>query len=243
MANPNVAIVESGMPYGYFRGYVHDGIFQNWDEVNAHVGPSGKPLQPNAKPGDIRFKNLCNDDLLDDKDLTMIGNPNPDWVYGFSLNIDWKNIDFSVFFQGVAGNQIFNYDRRANVPYANWHRKWLDRWHGEGTSNWWPRVVEDDGANQNTSRVSNLYVEDGDYLRLKVLQLGYTFPSLLTKKALISNLRIYIQCDNLLTFSKYRGYDPEVGSRSGLDSGSYPQARVFTLGASVSFKYLNISMI
>ena len=235
MANPNVAIVESGMPYGYFRGYVHDGIFQNWDEVNAHVGPSGKPLQPNAKPGDIRFKNLCNDDLLDDKDLTMIGNPNPDWVYGFSLNIDWKNIDFSVFFQGVAGNQIFNYDRRANVPYANWHRKWLDRWHGEGTSNWWPRVVEDDGANQNTSRVSNLYVEDGDYLRLKVLQLGYTFPSLLTKKALISNLRIYIQCDNLLTFSKYRGYDPEVGSRSGLDSGSYPQARVFTLGASVSF--------
>ena len=235
MANPNVAIVDSGMPYGYFRGYVHDGIFQNWDEVNAHVGPSGKPLQPNAKPGDIRFKNLCNDDLLDDKDLTMIGNPNPDWVYGFSLNIDWKNIDFSVFFQGVAGNQIFNYDRRANVPYANWHRKWLDRWHGEGTSNWWPRVVEDDGANQNTSRVSNLYVEDGDYLRLKVLQLGYTFPSLLTKKALISNLRIYIQCDNLLTFSKYRGYDPEVGSRSGLDSGSYPQARVFTLGASVSF--------
>ena len=151
------------------------------------------------------------------------------------MNIDSQNIDFYVFFQGVAGNQIFNYDRRANVPYANWHRKWLDRWHGEGTSNWWPRVVEDDGANQNTSRVSNLYVEDGDYLRLKVLQLGYTFPSLLTKKALISNLRIYIQCDNLLTFSKYRGYDPEVGSRSGLDSGSYPQARVFTLGASVSF--------
>lgn len=235
LANPDVAIVESGMPYGYFRGYTHDGIFQNWDEVNAHVGPSGKLLQPNAQPGDVRFKNLYEDDLIDDKDLSMIGNPNPDWVYGFTLSGDWKNFDFSVFFQGVVGNQIFNYDRRPNVPYANWHRKWLGRWTGEGTSNWWPRVVEDDAANMNTSRVSNLYIEDGDYLRLKVLQLGYTLPANLTRKALVNNLRFYVQCDNLLTFSKYKGYDPEVGARSGMDSGTYPQARVFTVGASVNF--------
>jgi len=235
IANPDVAIVESGMPYGYFRGYLHDGLFQNWDEVNAHVGPSGKLLQPNAQPGDVRFKNLHEDDLIDDKDLTMIGNPNPDWVYGFTLNMDWKNIDFSMTFQGVVGNQIFNYDRRPNVPYANWHRKWLNRWTGEGTSNFWPRIVEDDAPNLNTSRVSNLYVEDGDYLRLKLLQIGYTLPASITRKALISNLRIYFQCDNLLTFTKYKGYDPEVGSRYGLDSGTYPQARVFTLGASVNF--------
>ncbi len=235
LANPDVAIVESGMPYGYFRGYVHDGIFQNWDEVNAHVGPSGKLLQQNAQPGDVRFKNLNGDDLIDDKDLKMIGNPNPDWVYGFTLNADWKNFDISAFFQGVTGNQIFNYDRRPNVPYANWHRKWLNRWTGEGTSDFWPRVVEDDAANSNTSRVSSLYIEDGDYLRLKLLQLGYTLPTSITKKALISNLRFYIQCDNLLTFTKYRGYDPEVGSRNGLDSGTYPQAKVFTIGASVNF--------
>ncbi|MDR0541758.1 MAG: TonB-dependent receptor [Dysgonamonadaceae bacterium] len=235
LANADVAIVQSGYPYGYFRGYTHDGIFQNWDEVNAHVGPSGKLLQPNAQPGDIRFANLNGDDLIDDKDLKMIGNPIPDWIFGFTLNADWKNFDFTAFFQGVAGNQIYNYDRRPNLPYANWHRKWLNRWTGEGTSDWWPRVVEDDAANQNTARVSQLYIENGNYLRLKLLQLGYTLPVSITKKAGISTLRVFAQGDNLLTFTKYRGYDPEVGARSGMDSGTYPQAKVFTVGASVTF--------
>jgi TonB-linked SusC/RagA family outer membrane protein len=235
LANADVAIVQSGYPYGYFRGYTHDGIFQNWEEVNAHVGPSGKLLQPNAQPGDIRFANLNGDDLIDDKDLSLIGNPIPDWIFGFTLNADWRNFDFTAFFQGISGNQIYNYDRRPNLPYANWHRKWLDRWTGEGTSDWWPRVVEDDAANQNTGRVSQLYIEDGDYLRLKLLQLGYTLPVNITKKAGISSLRIFAQGDNLLTFTRYRGYDPEVGARSGMDSGTYPQSKVFTLGASVTF--------
>jgi TonB-linked SusC/RagA family outer membrane protein len=235
LANADVAIVQSGYPYGYFRGYTHDGIFQNWDEVNAHVGPSGRLLQPNAQPGDIRFANLNGDDLIDDKDLKMIGNPIPDWIFGFTLNADWKNFDLTAFFQGIAGNQIYNYDRRPNLPYANWHRKWLDRWTGENTSDWWPRVVEDDAANQNTGRVSQLYIEDGDYLRLKLLQVGYTLPFAITKKAGISALRAFVQCDNLLTFTTYKGYDPEVGARSGMDSGTYPQAKVFTLGASVTF--------
>ncbi|MDR1783822.1 MAG: TonB-dependent receptor [Dysgonamonadaceae bacterium] len=235
LANADVAIVESGYPYGYFRGYTHDGIFQNWDEVNAHVGPSGKLLQPNAQPGDIRFANLNGDDLIDDKDLKMIGNPIPDWIFGFTLNADWKNLDFTAFFQGISGNQIYNYDRRPNLPYANWHRKWLDRWTGEGTSNWWPRVVEDDAANQNTARVSELYIENGDYLRMKLLQIGYTIPQKISKKIGISTFRAFLQFDNLLTFSKYRGYDPEVGARSGMDSGTYPQAKVVTIGASVTF--------
>jgi TonB-linked SusC/RagA family outer membrane protein len=230
-----VTWIQSGQPYGFFYGYVHDGIFQNQAEVNAYKNPAtGELMQPNAKPGDIRFKDLNNDHQINEDDRTYLGKPNPDWTYGFNLSVGWKGFDISAFLQGVTGNQIYRFYRRGNITQANWDDAWLGRWHGEGTSNWMPRVVAGD-PNNNTTKVSNLFIEDGSYLRMKVLQFGYLFPKGLSKKLLMNKLRIYAQADNLFTITKYKGYDPEVGTRNGFDGGTYPQARIFTLGASVTF--------
>lgn len=103
----------------------------------------------------------------------MIGKPNPDWTYGFTLSADWKGLDFSAFFQGSIGNDIYKLYRRSNVTFGNYDKSWLNRWHGEGTSNWVPRVIDGDN---NNYQVSNFFVEDGSYMRLKVLQIGYSLP-------------------------------------------------------------------
>ena len=230
-----VTWMETGRPYGFFYGYVHDGIFQTQEEINNHRNPNtGELIQPKAKPGDVRYKDLNGDHILDGKDRTMIGDPNPKWTYGFSLNASWKGFDLSAFFQGVSGNDIYKFYRRANITEANWDKSWLGRWHGEGTSNWMPRVVAGD-PNNNTTWVTNLFVEDGSYLRLKVLQLGYQLPENVVKKFFAKKLRLFAQAENLFTITDYTGYDPEVGTRNGFDGGTYPQARTFTFGANITF--------
>ncbi len=225
---------ESGKPYGFFYGYVTDGIFQNQAEINNYVTEDGSLKQPNAKPGDVRYKDLDGKNGITGDDRTMIGNPNPDWTYGLSLDADWKNFDLHAFFQGVEGNDIYKFYRRANITYANWESSWLERWHGEGTSNKYPRVVEGD-PNNNTTWVSDLFVEDGSYFRLKVLQLGYQLPQSLAQKVFIKKLRFFVQAENLFTITNYSGLDPEVGTRNGFDGGTYPQARTFTFGANIVF--------
>jgi TonB-linked SusC/RagA family outer membrane protein len=223
---------ENGRPFGFFYGYIHDGIFQNQNEISNYKYANGKLIQPNAQPGDIRWKDVDGKDGITPDDRTMIGNPNPDWSYGLTLTADWKNIDFSAFFQGVQGNEIFKLYRRPNVLYANWDRSYLERWHGEGTSNWIPKIIEADS--RNTQEISTLHVEDGSYVRLKVLQLGYTFPQSFTKKVLINKLRLFVQGENLFTITDYTGLDPEVGTRNGYDSGTFPQARIFSFGVNVT---------
>lgn len=230
----NVTWSENGYPYGFFYGYVHDGIFQNWDEVNNHVTEDGKLKQPKAAPGDIRFKDLDGKNGITEDDRVMIGKPNPDWTYGFTLTAEWNNFDFSAFFQGSQGNDIYKMYRRPTAAFANWGTEWLNRWHGEGTSNWMPRVVEGDPSNTQ-NLVSTFYVEDGSYLRFKVAQLGYTVPKKLLRKIFLNNLRVYVQGENLFTITNYSGYDPEVGTRNGFDGGTYPQARTFTIGANIVF--------
>jgi hypothetical protein len=225
---------ENGYPYGFFYGYVHDGIFQNWDEINSYVTEDGKLKQPSAQPGDIRFKDLDGKDGINSDDRTMIGKPNPDWTYGFTLTAEWKGFDFSAFFQGSQGNDIYKLYRRPTVAYANWDRTWLNRWHGEGTSNWMPRIVEGDPSG-TLNQVSGFYVEDGSYLRFKVAQLGYRLPQQSLRKIYIQNLRVFIQGENIFTITDYTGYDPEVGTRNGFDGGTYPQARSFTIGANITF--------
>ncbi|MCO7114793.1 hypothetical protein NIB75_27225 [Bacteroides uniformis] len=142
---------ENGRPYGFFYGYLHDGIFQNQQEIDSYtyVDSNGKTqlIQPNAKPGDIRFKDLDGENGLNGDDRTMIGKPNPDWTYGFTLSADWKGFDFSAFFQGSIGNDIYKLYRRSNVTFGNYDKSWLNRWHGEGTSNWVPRVIDGDNNN------------------------------------------------------------------------------------------------
>ncbi|MGM9738945.1 MAG: SusC/RagA family TonB-linked outer membrane protein [Candidatus Cryptobacteroides sp.] len=231
-----VTYAENGRPYGFFYGYVHDGIFQNWDEINSYSyidGEGNKKLkQPDAKPGDIRFKDLDGENGINADDRTMIGSPIPDWTFGINLYFAYKGLDLSAFFQGTQGNDIFKLYRRSNLGYANWEKSWMNRWHGDGTSNWVPRVVEGDN---NNYRISSFFVEDGSYLRLKVLQIGYSLPKKWMEKIHVRNLRFFLQGENLFTLTNYSGNDPEVGTRNGFDGGTYPQARTFTVGASITF--------
>ncbi|HEY0897392.1 MAG TPA: SusC/RagA family TonB-linked outer membrane protein, partial [Sphingobacteriaceae bacterium] len=191
-------------------------------------------IQPDAKPGDFRWVDLNSDGKIDQADRTFIGDPTPNVSYGLTLNADWKNFDILVFGQGVSGNQIFQGLRRLDILNANWQSKALNRWTGEGTSNTFPRLSTND-ANKNFSNPSDFYLEDGDYFRIKTLQIGYTLPSALTSKAGINRARIYVSSNNLVTFTKYTGFDPEIGTGGsyGIDRGIYPQSRSFLIGVNV----------
>ena len=218
------------MPSPYFYGYRTDGILQTQEEADEYNFKYGE----NAKPGDVRFKNLNGDDKIDDEDRDMIGKPNPDWTFGLTLNAEWKGLDFYAFFQGVTGNKIFDISKRSDIPRQNLPSWMLDRWTGPGTSNKIPRLVA--GEDNRNWRASDLYIKNGAYCRLKNIQLGYTIPASITRKASIDRLRIYVAAENLLTFTKYDGFDPEIGDGDmGVDKGIYPQARTITLGASISF--------
>ena len=229
-----VTKTEVGMPVGYFYGYVTNGIFQNAAEVE------GSAQREISVPGDIRFKDLNGDDVLDARDRTIIGNPWPDFVYGLTLNMAYKGFDFSMFLQGSQGNDVLNmkmYDLESGTGYLNAPAGFLERsWKGEGTSGTFHRISESQGLNQE---VSDYFVEDGSYLRIKSLQLGYSLPSKLVRKVGLSQFRVYVSAQNLLTLTKYSGLDPEMGSSSpltnGIDSGYYPQARVFSLGVNLKF--------
>ncbi|RNI29746.1 TonB-dependent receptor [Rufibacter immobilis] len=232
-----ISRAEPGYPIGYFYGYKTDGIFQNQSEVEAHA-KEGSLIQPLAQPGDARFVDLNNDGTIDDKDRTSIGNPTPKVVGGFNLGLDFKNFDLSAFFYGAFGHQIFNGTRRYDLPDANMQTRFLNRWTGEGTTNEYPRFTRND-TNGNYTRPSDLYIEDGDFVRLKTLQLGYNLPSSVLTKLHIQKLRVYVSADNLLTFTNYSGFDPEIGARGsidiGVDRGVYPQSKTFRFGFNVTF--------
>lgn len=225
----------NGQPFPYFFGYKTDGVFQNMAEVQAYTNEQGGLIMPNAVPGDVRFVDVNGDGQITADDRTNIGNGTPDWTYGLNLNADWKGFDFNIFFQGVAGNQVFDGTYRADVTSGNFPSWMLGRWTGEGTSNKYPRLVLGDATNW---QVSDLYVCDGSYFRLKNITLGYTLPQNLTRKVSIERLRVYVQAENLATWTKYWGFDPEISSGAtslGVDRGIYPQARTFTIGANISF--------
>lgn len=226
---------QNGKPFPYFYGFKTDGIFQNTTEVNAYTGKDGVLIQPNAAPGDVRFVDINGDGVIDDKDRTDIGKGMPDWTYGFNFNVNWKNFDMSMMWQGTIGNDVFDATRRTDITSSNMPSWILNRWTGEGTSNKYPRYIQGDNANW---QASDLYIYDGSYLRLKNIQLGYTLPSNLTRKYFVSSLRLFVAAENLLTITKYHGFDPEIssgGTSLGVDRGVYPQARVFTVGVNLAF--------
>ncbi|AKD05429.1 TonB-dependent receptor [Pontibacter korlensis] len=224
-----------GQSYGAFYGFRTLGIFQNEEEVQNYVNAEGNVIQPNAKPGDFRWADLNDDGQIDADDRTFIGKPLPDWTYGITLNAAYKGFDLLIFGQGVAGNQIFQGLRRLDIPTANWQSAALGRWTGEGTSNDYPRLTTDD-TNRNFTYPSDFFLEDGDYFRIKTLQIGYTLPSSLTSKLSMQKARVYVSSNNLLTFTKYTGYDPEIGGNIfGIDRAFYPQARSFMVGVNVGF--------
>lgn len=231
----SISRAENGKPFPYFYGYKTAGIFQNVAEVNAYTNSKGELLQPTAVPGDVRFVDADNNGKIDADDRTDIGKGMPDWTYGLNFNVSWKNFDFSMMWQGTIGNDVFDATRRSDISATNLPSWMLNRWTGEGTSNRVPRFKLGDNVNWQSS---DLYVYDGSYLRLKNVQLGYTLPQFLTKKVFVSSLRFYVAAENLLTFTKYHGFDPEIssgGTSLGVDYGVYPQARTWTIGANLSF--------
>ena len=234
---------QNGYTYPFFYGRKTNGIFQNWAEVDAYKNKQGGLIQPGAQPGDVRFVDVNGDGKIDDNDRTMIGKGMPDWTYGFNLNVNYKNFDLSMVFHGTIGNQIYDATRRTDLQKINLPSYMWGRWTGEGTSNSIPRFSWAD--NNGNWLSSDLFVKNGDYLRLGNIQLGYTLPQKFTKKVLISSLRLYVAAENLLTFTKYEGFDPEVsnggnnvgdkGTSLGIDRGVYPLPRTFTFGLNLKF--------
>lgn len=229
---------EVGESFGSFYGFQTLGIFQNQAEIDAYVNAEGDLIQPLARPGDFKWQDVNGDGQIDSEDRKFLGKPLPDYTYGFAINLEYKNFDFNMVAQGAAGYQIFNALRRLELSDANYQARALNRWTGEGTSNDYPRLTRDD-PNKNYSRPSDFYLEDGDYLRLKTMQIGYSLPSDVIAKAGLSKVRIYLMGENLVTFTKYTGYDPEVGGAGGqnigIDRGFYPQGRSYMMGVNLQF--------
>ncbi len=223
-----------GMPIAQFYGYKTDGLFQNQAEIDAQTA------QQNVAPGDVRYVDEDNDGELD---FFYLGSPLPKFTYSFNTNLMYKGFDLGIFLQGVYGNKIFNgtaFYKRSSTATWNLGKDMINRWTGEGTQNdaKYPRMNAND---VNNSLMSDRYLEDGSYLRIKNVQLGYTFSNRLIKKMKLEKLRVYLNAQNLYTFTKYSGLDPEVGINYGspldigVDRGRYPQARMYSVGLNLVF--------
>jgi TonB-linked SusC/RagA family outer membrane protein len=223
---------QDGFPLGYFWGYETAGVFQTQQEINDYG------IQPNAAPGDIIYRDVSGDGKISDADKKMIGNPNPDVTYGFSISGNYKAFDFSISANGVAGNQLVQSYRNPGA-FGNYTSAILGRWTGEGSSNTMPRVTED---GKNFAGFSDLYVQDGDFLRINNLTLGLDLAKISNASIFAKELRVYFSVLNLYTFTKYDGMDPEIGFgssddnqkfSSGVDVGYYPRPRTFMMGLNV----------
>ena len=226
-----------GAAIGQLYGYEVDGIFNTVDEIRE------APYQTDdTRPGDIRFKDRDGNGVVDGNDQTIIGNPLPDFTANINNRLAYKNFDANFLFQGVFGNDILNLVRRRTDLYegfGNQSTRALDRWTFENQDTDEPRTIFFD-PNQN-ARISDRFVEDGTFIRLKNISVGYTLPKTVLEKLKMSSLRIYLSGQNLVTWTKYTGYDPEVGSFdqnpliNGVDNGRYPLARAFTFGLNANF--------
>ncbi|MFL9832166.1 TonB-dependent receptor [Flavobacterium sp. ST-87] len=233
----NRTLTVDGDEPGYFYGYVADGLFQNQTQLNAHTDEHGTKLQPYAQVGDIRFKDVNGDGKLDDKDRTKIGSPWADFNVGLNLNFAYKNFDLVANFYSSIGNDLVNQNISDLYNGASLTNKvnGLNQkaWHGEGTSNYIPRLSKDDN-NENFSKFSSFYVEDGSFVRMKNLQLGYSFYN----KFGLDKLRLSLSGQNLWTWTKYSGVDPEVGGSvlgSGFGGWNYPVQPTILMGINVAF--------
>ncbi len=230
---------EVGYPIGYFWGFRTDGIFQNEEEVNSYQNSEGTIIMPDAVPGDVRFVDLNDDGTIDINDKTIIGDPNPDYTFGISLSAEYMGFDFSISAVGVAGNQIAKSYRSFNdQPRDNYTNEILERWHGEGTSYKLPRLSS--GSHINTRYISDLYIEDGDYLRIRNITIGYDLKKIISKLP-FAQVRFYFSAQNIYTITSYSGMDPEIGYApsdyaSGVDLGFYPSPRTYLVGFNFKFK-------
>lgn len=236
--NTVITRMEVGEPIGYFRGFQTNGIFNSDEEIFGYINADGDPIQPNAVPGDIKFVDTNKDGVIDNDDIVNIGKPWASVTMGLNLSFGWKGVDLRMLFSASLGNDIYRSYERQDVINNNYQTEWLDRWSETNPSGSYPRLTTLDA--NNNSRASDFYVEDGSYLRLKNLQIGYTLPRAIVEKAKMKSLRLYASFDNLLTFTGYTGYDPEIGTSgwildTAIDKGFYPQLKTMGFGLNASF--------
>lgn len=233
-----ISRTQVGQPVASFYGFLTDGLFQNWEEINAHVTPEGNPIQPNVAPGDIRYKADENGNLIQG----FIGSPLPDITYGLNINMNYRGFDFTFFLQGVQGIELFNatrfYTQNPSLRY-NVDESMINRWMAEGTTND-PNTPRLNLADANNSKRSDRFVEDGAYLRVKTIQLGYSIP-VKVFNGNVKKIRVYCGANNLYTLTNYTGFDPEVGYGYdgtldiGIDRAKYPTPRTYLVGLNVTF--------
>ena len=241
----SIALTEVGQPIGYFFGLVAEGIFQDQDEIDAlnEAAPDGFYQTEETAPGDLRYRDINNDGTIDADDRTNIGNPWPRMIYGFNANVAYKNFDLTLFFQGVQGVDLFNatkaYYRTVFSDYNSSERV-FESWTAENRTQH-PRLIASD-PNGNFRRPSSYMVEDGSYLKLRNIQVGYSLPESLISRIGLTNARVFVNGQNLLTFTQYEGLDPELSAgnsnntRQGIDGlGQYPQTRLVSAGLQIGF--------
>ena len=223
-------VCDEGLPLYSFWGYEYDGIFRTDEEISTHLWADGASAGYN--PGDVRFRDINSDGKIDENDKTAIGNPFPWLTYGLNLGLEWKGVDLQLFFQGVYGNEIYNALRlrtEGSGNEATLSTAMRDVWTMDNPDGSIANPLGNPINKENSSR----YVEDGSYMRLKNVQIGYTLPSRWTERIKMSRCRIYLSGSNVFTLTDYSGYDPEVGG--GVDYGNYPQSRTFMLGVNINF--------
>jgi len=244
--NVDISRTYQGQPIASFYGFKTNGLYQSQAEIDADPNIKNDPNKANIKPGDVRFVDVNGDGVIDDKDRVNLGNPNPKFVFGFHGSLSYKNFDFSFNFSGEAGFKLYNADRLAGLDGTqvfNWYAEEMGRWHGPGTSNTIPRLTN---TNLNNNyRSSDLWVENGTYLSLKSVSLGYTFTKKKIGDVLLPDLRVYVSSYNVFMITGYKGYTPELGytssgntpanSQKGVDVAQYPSARNITFGLTANF--------
>jgi len=232
--------VQVGYPMGYFWGYKTLGVFQNQSEIDTFLANGGVTKQGSPKPGDLIFQDTDGNGVIDEKDKTFIGYPHPDFTGSFSLNLAYKGLDFSVTAYGAFGQQVMkSYRSFSDTPNDNYTTDvYTKYWTGEGSTNRYPSFSY--GKHENFKDISDIYVENADYVKISNVTIGYNFKNA-WKNLPASQLRIYVAAQNLFTISGYSGMDPEVGDgagyswTSGIDSGYYPSSRTFMVGINLKF--------
>lgn len=226
-----VSRTATGFPIGYFYGYTVEGVYQN----NEDIKQSPKNRLATVKPGDLKFKDMDGDGEITTADRGQIGSPTPDFTYGLNLNLSYKNFDLGIDMMGVYGNEIYRTWDASEFAQFNYLEGRMNRWHGEGTSNWEPILDTKRAINR---MASNYYVEDGSFFRIRNIQLGYTFSPSMLNKIRMKALRLYANVQNLKTWTKNTGYTPEIGGtalKSGIDDGTYPMSAIYTFGINLTF--------
>ncbi|HPB04744.1 MAG TPA: SusC/RagA family protein, partial [Prolixibacteraceae bacterium] len=232
--------VQVGMPMGYFWGYETDGVFQNQAQIDKFLSNGGVVLQDSVVPGDLIFVNKDGNEVIDDDDKTIIGNPHPKFTMGFNFSCSYKGVDLTVNAYGAFGHQIAkSYREFSNSPNNNYTTEvYTKYWTGDGSTNRYPAFTH--GKNTNFKELSDIYIEDGDYVKISNISIGYDLKQAIRKLPL-QKLRIYVAAQNLITITNYSGFDPEVGYgdgenwASGIDIGYYPSPKTIMAGINVVF--------